>query len=167
MTLTSMPPGRKRAVPPLISALGLAGLLLVAHGTATANEWLRVTVCELLRAPEQYLGKGVEVAGQTEGRWFESAPLRDRSCPDVGAVELAGEASSGLDELRRASVAADRSGNALPGVATVLRGRFEHRPEFPHYLLMVMEVVSIRSGVPSAVPPIPPPKGGSRPKAGT
>lgn len=146
-----------------IFVLGLAGSLLVAQSTAMADEWPRVTVCELLRAPEQYLGKDVEVAGQTEGGWFESAPLRDSRCRDAGAVELAGEASSGIDELRRASRAADRAGNAFPGVATVLHGRFEYRPVgFPRYILVVKKVVSIQKGrVPSAVPPIPPKEGGA------
>jgi hypothetical protein len=152
------------AAPLRILALGLSGSLLVAQSTAIANEWPRVTVCELLRAPEQYVGKNVEVAGQTEGHWFESAPLRDKRCRDAGAVELAGEASSGLDELRRASAAADRAGNALPGVATVLRGRFEHRPDgLPRYILVVLKVVSIQNdGVPTAVPPIPPKRGPDR-----
>lgn len=57
-----------------ILALCLAGSALVIQNTAIANDWLRVTVCDLLRAPEQFLGKDVEVAGQTEGHWFESAP---------------------------------------------------------------------------------------------
>ncbi len=142
---------------PRIVVLGLAGSWLLAQSTASAKEWLRVSVCELLSAPERYLGKDVEVRGQTEGRWFESAPLRDRGCRDAGAVGLAGEPSSGLDDLRRASVAADRVGNALPGVATILRGRFEYRPHgSPRYILVVKRVVSIQKrGVPSAVPPIP------------
>jgi hypothetical protein len=144
-------------------ALGLAGSPLVAQNTAIPNDWLRVTVCELLRAPEQYLGKDVEVAGQTEGHWFESAPFSDRRCRYAGGIELAGEASSGIDVLGRASAAADRAGNTLPGVAAVLRGRFEYRPEFPHYFLMVMKVVSIqKGGVPSSIPPIPPRQGPSR-----
>jgi hypothetical protein len=33
-------------------ALGLAGSPLVAQNTAIPNDWQRVTVCELLRAPE-------------------------------------------------------------------------------------------------------------------
>jgi hypothetical protein len=63
------------AAPFRILALCVAGSFLVAQSTAVANEWPSVTVCELLSAPEQYLGKNVEVAGQTEGHWFESAPL--------------------------------------------------------------------------------------------
>ena len=54
---------------------------------------------------------------------------------------------------------------AIPnaGVAAVLRGRFEYRPEFPHYLLMVMKVVSIqKGGVRSSIPPIPPRQGPGR-----
>jgi hypothetical protein len=143
---------------PVFLVLGVAASLLVGPTIVTADESVRVSVCEVLRAPERYLGKEVEVTGQTEGHWFEGALLRDRSCPDAGAVGLAGETSSGIDELRRASAAADRAGNTLPGVATVLRGRFEQRADgFPRYILVVTKVVSIKKGgVPSAVPPIPP-----------
>jgi hypothetical protein len=56
---------KKIAVLLWMLALGLAGSPLVAQNTAIPNDWLRVTVCELLRAPEQYLGKDVEVGSNS------------------------------------------------------------------------------------------------------
>lgn len=141
---------------PRVLAVCLLGWVTTWQAYASTPRY--VSVCQLLRAPAQYLGDTVEVVGQTEGRWFESAPLRDRHCRGIGYIELEGTVGSGLDKLRRASRAAD--GSRLPGVVAVLRGRFEHRTEsFPPYVLMVARLVSIgKVRVPSAVPLIPPRK---------
>lgn len=104
---------------PRLMALCLFGLVLSWYADASTPRY--VSVCELLRAPERYVGDTVEIVGQTEGRWFESAPLRDRRCPGAGSIELKGKVGSGLNELERASRAADSS--RLPGVVAVLTKR--------------------------------------------
>lgn len=148
----------------ILLALLLFEGVSVWHDAAHASTWEKVSVCELLRAPAQYVGHTVEVVGQTEGHWFESAPLRDRNCRGAGYIELEGERSSGIDQLRRASAAADIAGNKLPGVVAVLRGKFEHGTGGWHlYVLMVEKVVTIsKTRAPSAVP-IPPRRRFARP----
>jgi len=157
------PTGQKTVLQILLS-LFLCEIVPVWHDAAHASGWQKVSVCELLRAPGQYIGHAIEVVGQTEGHWFESAPLRDRACRGAGYIELEGEKSSGIDELRRASAAADVAGNKLPGVVAVLRGKFERGTGGRHlYVLMVEKVVAIsKTRAPSAVP-MPPRRRFTRP----
>jgi hypothetical protein len=153
-------PTVQKPVPQILLSLLLCEGASVWDDAAHATVWQKVSVCELLRGPAQYVGHTIEVVGQTEGHWFESAPLRDRTCRGVGYIELEGEKSSGIDQLRRASAAADVAGTELPGVVAVLKGRFERGTGGSHrYVLMVEKVIAIgKTRVPSAVLPIPPRK---------
>ena len=146
--------GRMRSAPFIVC------VLLGSQQAGNATDVLRVSICDLRATPGKFAGTLVEVKGQTEGNWFESAPLLDPQCSQDGGLQLESDsAKSGLGRLRRASIVADEAEDpTVRGVVATLRGRFEYRAnDLYKYVLVVSKVQYISPDrVPTAIPSIPP-----------
>ncbi len=99
-------------------------VLVAVSSVSLASEPLRVSLCDLVRTPQTYDHKVIEVDGQTGGDWFEYAPLYDSNCGS--AIQLRAGRNGALDKV------VEKVGEALRAsspertyiVRTSLVGRF-------------------------------------------